>query len=298
MLDYPGSLAFSQSTMEAFCTYICRSLHHNGTRKVIMLNGHGGNREPLTRTGRNVRELVMLVAIVEWWNITKRLQPGLCTDGTHIVARARIASQETPVFALEPAAIVVSAAPDFNDDQTTCTVEPARDVEPGNHVTIRLRATNAGSMAAQSVTAAVTLPEGLLAVRGSTRVDGKPVRERKKDGSNYELGRIEARACVELRCEAVVATPAEHGAQLPVNVALRWAATAGSRETQERLFERTLTVKSEPYLPARRNFIERVGSVAVGPAGEGEAVLVVANDGRAAATDAGVLPRASASTSG
>ena len=88
MRDYPGSLAISQSTMEAFCTDICRSLHRNGTRKVIMLNGHGGNREPLTRTGRNVRDLGMLVAVVEWWNITKRLQPELCTDGTHIVELA------------------------------------------------------------------------------------------------------------------------------------------------------------------------------------------------------------------
>ena len=88
MRDYPGSLAISQSTMEAFCTDICRSLHRNGTRKVIMLNGHGGNREPLTRAGRTVRDLGMLVAIVEWWNITKRLQPELCTDGTHIVELA------------------------------------------------------------------------------------------------------------------------------------------------------------------------------------------------------------------
>lgn len=88
MRDYPGSLAISQSTMEAFCTDICRSLHRNGARKVIMLNGHGGNREPLTRAGRNVRDLGMLVAIVEWWNITKRLQPDLCADGTHIVELA------------------------------------------------------------------------------------------------------------------------------------------------------------------------------------------------------------------
>ncbi|HKX18848.1 MAG TPA: creatininase family protein [bacterium] len=88
MRDYPGSLTVGQSTMEALCTDIFRSLHHNGVRKVIALNGHGGNREPLVRAGRNVRELDMLVPIVEWWNITKRLQPELCTDGTHIVELA------------------------------------------------------------------------------------------------------------------------------------------------------------------------------------------------------------------
>lgn len=74
---YPGSITISQHTMEAFCTDICRSLNYNGVRKVIFLNGHGGNREPLVRTGRNIRDLGMLTAIVEWWSIGKKLLPHL-----------------------------------------------------------------------------------------------------------------------------------------------------------------------------------------------------------------------------
>ncbi len=46
-------------------------------------------------------------------------------DGTRIIANAQIASQETPAFSLEPAALIVRAAPDFGDDRTTFSVEPA-----------------------------------------------------------------------------------------------------------------------------------------------------------------------------
>lgn len=84
MRDYPGSLTISQGVLEAFYTDIWRSLHRNGTRKVVVLNGHGGNREPLVRSGRNVRDLNMLIAIVEWWNVGKKLTPDAFPEGTHI----------------------------------------------------------------------------------------------------------------------------------------------------------------------------------------------------------------------
>ena len=84
MREYPGSITISQGTLEAFYTDICRSLHGNGATKVVFLNGHGGNREPLVRAGRNVRALGMLTAVVEWWTIGKKLMPGLFPEGTHI----------------------------------------------------------------------------------------------------------------------------------------------------------------------------------------------------------------------
>jgi len=88
MREYPGSLAISQDVLERFYTDIWRSLHRNGVRKIIVLNGHGGNREPLIRSGRNVRELGMLVAILEWWNIDKRLTADAFPEGTHIMELA------------------------------------------------------------------------------------------------------------------------------------------------------------------------------------------------------------------
>lgn len=84
MKAYPGSIAIGQNVLEAFYTDVCRSLHRNGIRKVIFLNGHGGNREVLVRAGRNVRELGMLTAIVEWWSIGKKLMPEAFPEGTDV----------------------------------------------------------------------------------------------------------------------------------------------------------------------------------------------------------------------
>jgi creatinine amidohydrolase len=84
MREYPGSIAIGQHVLEGFYTDICRSLHRNGIRKIIFLNGHGGNREPLIRTGRNIRGLGMVAAVVEWWTVGKKLMPAAFPEGSHI----------------------------------------------------------------------------------------------------------------------------------------------------------------------------------------------------------------------
>ena len=73
MSDYPGSIGISPHVLEMYYTDILTNLRKNGVRKVIFINGHGGNREALTRAGRNVRKLGMLVAILEWWTIANNL---------------------------------------------------------------------------------------------------------------------------------------------------------------------------------------------------------------------------------
>jgi uncharacterized repeat protein (TIGR01451 family) len=199
--------------------------------------------------------------------------------GTAIVAHVAVAAQETPVFSPEPARLIVSAAPDFDDDQTTCTAEPAHDVAPGGRVTIAVRATNAGTTAAENASIAVVLPDGLLPVRGGARLDGRPLRDRKKETLAYDLGRIDARAGTMLSIEAVVASPIANGTQLTVGVALAW-------DGGERRFERVVGVRSEPFLAPRRNAIQRDNGAVVRPGEECEAIVIIANDGSAPATDA------------
>ena len=200
-------------------------------------------------------------------------------DGTAITTRAQIASQETAAFTLEPAALTVHAHPDFEDERTTFTIEPAADVAPGSRVTLRVRAFNGGTSGAENVGVSLTLPEGLIPVRGSMRVDGHPVRERKNGALTYDLGPLPARETIEFVAEAVVCSPLTDGTQLPVQAKLRW--DSGTRE-----FERTLGVRSQPHLSPRRNRIERTGSLMVHPSDECEAVVTLCNDGSAAANDA------------
>jgi uncharacterized repeat protein (TIGR01451 family) len=203
-------------------------------------------------------------------------------DGTRIVAAAQVASQETAAFALEPASLTVRATPDFGDDRTTFTVEPSYDVRPGQRVVLTLAAYNAGTSAADNVVATIELPEALVLVRGASSIDGRPVRERRKETLAFDLGRIDGGERVELRTEAVVASPLPDGAALDVAGILAWEPAGNDGQ---RRFERTIAVRSEPSLPSRRNALSRAGGDVIRPGDELEAVVVLSNDGSAAASD-------------
>lgn len=205
-------------------------------------------------------------------------------DGTRVTAHARVASQETAAFALEPASLIVRAVPDFGDDRTTFSIEPAQDVRPGGRVTLSFTAFNAGSAAAESVTATFELPESLIPVRGGSRIDGRPIRAPKKEQLAFELGRIDAGESVDVQCEAMVTSPLPDGAALAVAVSVAWQPAHDG--TLPRRLERTVSIHAQPALSARRNSLTRNGSDAAQPGSEVEATIALGNDGSASATDA------------
>ncbi len=204
-------------------------------------------------------------------------------DGTRVIAHAQVASQETAAFSLDPTVLVVHAAPDFADDRTTFTVEPATQVHPGERVVLTFVACNSGTAAAESTWLSVDLPESLLYVRGASRTDGRPSRERRGDHVVFDLGRVEGGERVELRCEAIAVAPLPDGATLPVAASLGWQPSQGEGN---RRFERSVVVRSEPALVRRRNTIRRSGEGVVRPGQEVEATIAVANDGSAPVQDA------------
>ncbi|MCW3978830.1 MAG: creatininase family protein [Candidatus Bathyarchaeota archaeon] len=74
---YPGSITIDPVTLERFYVDVFRSLRRNGVRRVIVLNGHGGNREVLIRAGRAARDFGVIIAIPEWWSLGRQLTPEL-----------------------------------------------------------------------------------------------------------------------------------------------------------------------------------------------------------------------------
>lgn len=87
---YPGSITISPDTLEPFYVDIFRSLQRNGVRRVIVLNGHGGNREVLIRAGRIVRDLGMIIAILEWWSLGRQLMPDLFPESGAFMAELAV----------------------------------------------------------------------------------------------------------------------------------------------------------------------------------------------------------------
>lgn len=204
-------------------------------------------------------------------------------DGTRITASASVASQETAAFELDRASLVVRSAPDFSDDRTTFAVEPFHDVRPGGRVTIALTGYNAGSAAAENVTAVLELPDSLIPIRGATLIDGRPLKEpKKKESMTFDLGRVDSEERVDLRCEAIVTSPIADGASLDIGAVLSWE-PAGDQS--QRRFERTIDIHSQPSLPPRRNAIVRGGAERAHPGEELEATVFLHNDGSSPATD-------------
>ncbi|MGA8532723.1 MAG: hypothetical protein WB615_01300 [Candidatus Tumulicola sp.] len=203
-------------------------------------------------------------------------------DATAVPALVQVASQETAAFALAPASIVVHAAPDFNGDATRLRADPDHDARPGSRVALTLTAHNAGTAAAENVTAALDLSDALVPARGLATIDARAVRERRKDPLHFDLGRIDAGTTVTLRAEAIVSTPLPNGTALRAAAVLSWEP---ARDVAARRLECGVTVRSDPALPPRRNVLQRIGGEVAQPGGDIEAAIVVANDGSAAASD-------------
>jgi len=204
-------------------------------------------------------------------------------NATAIVAAAQVASQETAAFELEPAALTIAAAPEFGDDRTSLRADPAQNLQPGERVTLTLSAHNAGTADAERVSAVVELPEGLAAVRGASTIDGRAVRERRKEPLRFSLGRIGAGDGATLQLHAVAISPLPDATVLVPRATLEWEPADG---IAQRELECTITVRSTPAFAARHNAIERRGNAKVRPGEPVEAAILLTNDGGAAAHDA------------
>lgn len=68
LLDFPLAIHVSQQTLDALLGDIVRSLRHHGTRKIIVVNGHGGN--DLTPFVRAIQtEIDVHVFACDWWKV-------------------------------------------------------------------------------------------------------------------------------------------------------------------------------------------------------------------------------------
>jgi uncharacterized repeat protein (TIGR01451 family) len=210
--------------------------------------------------------------------------------GTPIVARARIASQETPAFSLEPASLTIISAPDFSDERTSLAVNPDTGVQPGQQIALTLTAHNAGTATADSVIARLELPDELLFVTGSPQIDGRPQPHKRKTTLRFDLGRIASGQSLTLRADAIVKAPLADKTSLKAAAHVEWepAGRASSRQ-----LDCAFDVRAEPAFSPRKNFAARSGGGLLTPGESIEAEIWIENDGAAAAHDGALQLRIS-----
>lgn len=67
-MDFPGTITLSQNTLISTVVEVCKSIHHHGFKRILILNGHGGNSVPLHVATNQVRaETDLFVVLADYW---------------------------------------------------------------------------------------------------------------------------------------------------------------------------------------------------------------------------------------
>jgi creatinine amidohydrolase len=77
-MDFPGSITLRAKVFMDVLHDICASLHHHGFRRIVLLNGHGGNRSSLEVLGQELFvELGLTVNTLAYWDLVPDLVKSL-----------------------------------------------------------------------------------------------------------------------------------------------------------------------------------------------------------------------------
>lgn len=69
-MGFPGTLTLTMGTFIAVVEELCEALIHHGFRRILVLNGHGGNHDPIKIAARNVADRTgVAVAAASYWNL-------------------------------------------------------------------------------------------------------------------------------------------------------------------------------------------------------------------------------------
>jgi creatinine amidohydrolase len=70
LLPYPGSITVTPDTFERYVSELCCGLADAGFRRIVLMNGHGGNTEALKNVSFRVyRERKTFSMVVDWWTL-------------------------------------------------------------------------------------------------------------------------------------------------------------------------------------------------------------------------------------
>lgn len=72
-----GTIFVSPRVFKEYVREVCLSLCYYGVRKIVIVNGHGGNLGVLSELARELREERVFVSVFQWWPAVAKLLPDL-----------------------------------------------------------------------------------------------------------------------------------------------------------------------------------------------------------------------------
>lgn len=75
LADYPGTIDIDNEVLYQFLYQIIDNLYRHGARKILVLNGHGGNIKIIERIGLAFEKKGAMVLMLNWWLMAWDMNP-------------------------------------------------------------------------------------------------------------------------------------------------------------------------------------------------------------------------------
>ena len=116
-MSFPGTLTLSMPTYLAALTELCESLIRHGFRRVLLLNGHGGNQEVIQVA---VRQVVArhnaVVGAASYWEVAREALQAVGVEAVGIVPGHSAGFETSCMCSLRPGLVHLEAIP--QEDQS------------------------------------------------------------------------------------------------------------------------------------------------------------------------------------
>ena len=73
--EYPGTVDIDNDVLYRYLLCVMDSLRRHGAGKFLILNGHGGNMEPIERAALDMDKKGCLTAVLNWWLMAWDMDP-------------------------------------------------------------------------------------------------------------------------------------------------------------------------------------------------------------------------------
>jgi len=88
-----GTISIKPGIFKEYVKHVCLSLKYYGVRRVVVVNGHGGNASVLLELARDLRARGMFISVFQWWPASGALLPDIFSSEE----RRHAAAEETSV---------------------------------------------------------------------------------------------------------------------------------------------------------------------------------------------------------